>query len=286
MIEKIFIPTVHRVSQQITYERLPAELKRRVIMVVQAWERPQYTYDCEYLMLPDTEEYHFSHYYCLSKTRQKIYEAGQHMKYCVLDDDLIFGRRNLKYFGKASNMSKSKRQATEQDLLEMFETFDRWLDEPDVTVCGCAYVEFPPKYQYMNNTNIASAYWINGNDFSHILSELDLTSVRVMEDVCFLLSLLTRGYGNRLSHEFVLHNQSLVKKNLGSTIWDRQTLEQTYRDHQYLQKLFPGIFTILYEPSMTQRLSGGYRNQGQVSIQWQKAFNRASCATLESFIHD
>ena len=36
MIERIFIPTVHRVDQQITFNNLPDELKGRVTMVVQA----------------------------------------------------------------------------------------------------------------------------------------------------------------------------------------------------------------------------------------------------------
>ena len=35
MIEKIFIPTVTRMDNQITYDNLPDELKKRVVFVVQ-----------------------------------------------------------------------------------------------------------------------------------------------------------------------------------------------------------------------------------------------------------
>ena len=38
MIDKIFIPTVNRIDNQITYNALPDELKRQVVFVVQSWE--------------------------------------------------------------------------------------------------------------------------------------------------------------------------------------------------------------------------------------------------------
>lgn len=287
MIEKIFIPTVNRVDSQIAYINLPDTLKSRVVMVVQAWEREKYTYDCDYMVLPDTEEYHYSNYYCLPKTRKKIYEAGKDIKYCVMDDDITFGRRNAKYFGEASNMEKSKRVATEHDVLEMFDLYDKWLD--DVTVCGCSHVENPPgRTKYRSNSSLGSVLWINGTHFRDILPELDLTSVRVMEDTCFLLTLLTRGYANRVSDEFVFFNESVKKKTMKSTVWDTQTFEQTHRDHKYIQTLFPDVFTILYDKD-GNREKGGYRDYGKVKVQWSKAYKQAKkspVSTLESFLND
>ena len=43
MIEKIFIPTVNRVDNQITYNHLPKELQKKVIFVVQEWEKDKYS---------------------------------------------------------------------------------------------------------------------------------------------------------------------------------------------------------------------------------------------------
>lgn len=279
MVEKIFIPTVNRVDTQIAYQNLPDELRSRVVMVVQAWERERYKYDCEYLVLPDTEEYHFSDYYCLPKTRKYIYEHGKEMKYCVMDDDITFGRRNAKYFGEASNMEKSKRKSTNDDVLEMFALYDSWLDE--VTVCGCSHIENPPSNKkFRNNSSLGSVLWINGNHFKHILHELDITSVRVMEDTCFLLSLLTRGYQNRVSEEFVFHNESVKKANMNSTVWDNQTFEQTHKDHKYIQSLFPQVFKILYDAD-GNRTPGGYRGYGKVSVQWSKAFKQSTINVLD-----
>jgi hypothetical protein len=282
MIEKIFIPTVNRVDNQITYNLLPDELKKRVVMVVQAWERPQYNYDCEYLVLPDIKQYHFSDYYCLPKTRRFIYEMGKDIKYCVLDDDLNFHRRNTKYFGGEDNMEKSKRVATSQDILEMFELYDIWLDEDTVTCCGCSHIENPPSDKfYVNNSSLGSALWLNGKHFKDDLYKWDLTSIRVMEDTHFLLTLLTNGYGNRVSSEFCFSNMSVLKKSMESTVWDTQTFEQTHNDHKKIEERFPKYFKILYNEDGT-RVEGGFRNYGKVKVSWSKAYKKDT-PTLEDF---
>ena len=53
MIDKIFIPTVNRIDNQITYNALPDELKRQVVFVVQSWEREKYNFNVDYLVLPE-----------------------------------------------------------------------------------------------------------------------------------------------------------------------------------------------------------------------------------------
>jgi len=287
MIEKIFIPTVKRVENQITYQNLSPSLRERVVMVVQAWERPEYKYDCEYLVLPDTPEYHYSDYYCLPKTRKLIYEAGKDIKYSILDDDITFYKRNTKYFGEDSNMEKSRKVASHSEVEDMFSLFDEWLDEPEVTVCGCAQLQNPPfPTLYANNSSLTSTYWINGSDFKDLLPTLDLTSVRMGEDVCFLLSLLVNGFGNRVSNEYVIANQSVASKTFGSVLWDSQRIEQTEKDHKILAKMFPGIYNIVYQAGGgNTRQEGGYRNQGKSSIKWSKAYKYFD-NTLENFFNN
>lgn len=287
MIERIFIPTVHRVDQQITFNNLPDELKARVTMVVQAWERDQYRYDCDYLVLPDTEEYHFSDYYCLPRTRKVIYEAGQDMKYAVLDDDLRFMRRNATYWSEVPDMEKSKRDATAAEVGEMFSLFDQWLDEPSVTVCGCAYQGSHPGdisgKKFYNNASLSSGIWVNGRDFKHILADLPLTAVRVAEDVVFLMSLLTRGFGNRVSRQWLYKNVSAAEgKRMASTVWDQQSYEATQRDHKIVQGLFPDFFRILYDEN-GDRLKGGYRGYGKSRISWSKAGKAGAALRSKGF---
>lgn len=284
MIDKIFIPTVHRVNDQITYNNLPDSLKKKVVMVVQAWERPQYQYDCEYHVLPDTPEFHYTDYFCLSRTREVIYNLGKDMKYCMFDDDITFCKRNSKYITGISDMEKSRMQIFGDDVVRMFDMFDEWLDEPEVTVCGCSQIQNPPSDErFRNNTSLTSALWINGNDFKDILPELDLVTVRCSQDVLFLLSLLTRGYGNRVSYEYAMSNVSVMSKKMKSTQWDSQTYEKTLRDHQILEKTFPGIFTIKYDEN-GEREKGGYRNFGKSRILWSKAYR--SKGNLSGFFNN
>lgn len=272
-MDKIFIPTVNRVNQQITYLCLPDTLKKKVTFVVQSWEREKYSFDADYLVLPP--EVNLDDYYCISKTRKLIYKAGQNFKYAVLDDDLNFKRRNSRYWTGVSNMSKSKTPCSDDDILEMFETFSSWLDDPEVTMCGCGHYENPPvKTAYKSNASLGSALWINGPDFKDILPDLDLTSVKVAEDTYFLLQMLTRGFGNRVSNEYLFKNTSVHKKSIKSDIWDKQSFENTQRDHEYIASKFPDFFKVLYNADGT-RVSGGFRDHGKTRVEWSKAYKHS-----------
>lgn len=266
MIDTIYILTVNRPDNQITFNNLSEKYQKKVVMVVQAWEREKYSYPCEYLVLP--ENYHFSDYLCLPKTRRLVMDVAQNQKYCMFDDDLKFGRRNAKYFGDESNMETSKRPATDQDFDDMFNTFDQWLDE--VAICGTSQVENPPGgSKYRNNGSLSSAFWANGKAFQDLLPELPAAPVMAGEDVFFLLTLLSRGYYNRVSEEFVHTNVSNNGK-IASTIWDRQTYEKTLNDHLILEKSFPGVYSIVWDEN-GKRAEGGYRNFGKSKIEWSKA---------------
>ncbi len=272
MIDKIFIPTVKRADNQITYNGLHPDLQKKVVFVVQAWERNQYHYDNEYLILPDYIT--LDHPRAIAETRKVIYEHAANMKYAVFDDDIIFYRRNHKYWTGESNMEKSKRPCEPNELLEMFDLFDVWLDEPDITLASCWPISrFPSLHPYENNRSIGSVYFINGPDFKHKLSEFDLTCVKIYEDMLLTLYLLTNGYGNRTSNEFIFKNESVQGsgKRMESVIWDSETLESARADHRTIEKLFPDFFHVLYDKNGNQ-LEGGYRDFGKVRIECGKAY--------------
>lgn len=275
MIERIFIPTVNRVDNQITYEGLPKELQERVTMVVQKWERPKYHYDCDYLVLPD--KVNLDDYYCLAKTRKIIYQEGCNMRYAILDDDLKFHKRNQKYFGLESNMEKSQRPLHPIELIMMEGVLDNWLDEPNVTIAGISQRQNPPSNKlWTNNTSLSSAIWVNGKDFKDILNELPLVKVRFGEDTLLFLSLLTRGYGNRVSQEFCFENMSLRGT---STLWDQKTKENVEFDHYVIEEHFPEFFQVLYDEN-GERVKGGFRNYGKTKTSWSKAYKSSQQSNL------
>lgn len=279
-IDKIFIPTVKRVNNQVTYHQLPDSLKSKVVMVVQEWERPQYDYPVEYLVLPS--HIHYSDRKAIAMTREHIYRAGMNMKYAMLDDDVRFGRRNSKYWGEPSSMEKSKRNATDEDILEMFDIFDEWLNTK--TVCGCSFSENPPTgVPYRDNTAVYTAWWINGTHFSHELENLDLTSVGIREDAYFMLQLLSLGYSSRVSQEFLILNESVRKKNVDSEIWNNREFESIHSDNLYIQKMFPDVFEIQYD-GQGDNFAKEFRCGGKVRIAWNKAYRSRMNASLGEFL--
>ena len=278
MIEKIYIPTVNRVDNQITYNGLSDSLKERVVMVVQSWERDQYNYDCEYLVLP--EEINLDDYLCLAKTRDYIYKDAGTIKYCVLDDDLIFKRRNQKYFKKSglrleADMKISKRVCTDDDLEEMFNLYDNLLDV--VSYCGGCRIGLPPAESndqrhssYLNNSPVFSQLFLNGADIYEKLEELNTTKIRYNEDVLFLLSILTSGLSGIESQQFGFQNSSTETKEVSQTVWEETTHEQVWKDHKVIENLFPRFFKIILDED-GNRVPGGFRNYGKTQIDWGKA---------------
>jgi len=268
-MDRIFIPTVNRVNDQITLGQIPKSLKNKVTLVVQSWERKKYKYDVDYLVLP--KHINLDDYLCLSKSRKIIYEEGKNLKYCVLDDDLIFKRRNQKRFGLPSNMEKSSRICNEEDMVEMFNLYSNWLSQPNITFCGgCRFSIIPQTKEYLDNKPIFSQLFLNGSDIFDKLNEFPLTEVRYDEDVLFILSLFSKGFGSRESQTFGFDNISL-KGKIEETVWKDSEFRNVWRDHRKIEKLFPQYYNVLLDEN-GKRVKGGFRNYGKTKVFWGKCF--------------
>lgn len=280
MVDKIYIPTVSRVDNQITYNNLPKELQQKVVFVVQEWERDQYKFDTEYLVLPS--DIVIGSKNALSRTRKIIYETGKDQRYAMLDDDLHFKRRNAKYWTGVSNMEMSSKPCSDDDVLEMFELYDSWLDD-GVTFCGCAQKNNPPMTNaYENNRSMSSCYWINGYDWYSDLEDLRIDEVRVAEDVLFILGLLTRGYSNRVSNEFIFSNHSISSKSVESVLWNQTDFDEVHKNHKLIAEMYPKYFKILYDEN-GERVKGGFRDYGKTSIKWTQAYKDSQKKNVTDF---
>ena len=70
MIDKIYIPTLGRVDNQITFDNLPQKYQEIVTLVVTESERPLHKRDCNYLVTEDNIG--------IAKTRKQImYDGGK-----------------------------------------------------------------------------------------------------------------------------------------------------------------------------------------------------------------
>ena len=248
MIEKIYIPTVRRAKNQITFNNLPDELKKRVIMVVESEERHLYNYDCEYLEIPEEIVGKWTQ---LAETRKLIHKHAGNIKYAMIDDDIVINRRNTKYWTGISNMDKSMRKATKDEISLMYEQVSKWLDEPDIGIVGLSTPDVPPgSKEYHDTTNVNTYCFYDGRMISKVIDEMDITSVRVSEDMLFLYEALSRGINSRKSEEWVFDNRSQVDKNLQDTriVW-KNMFDETPEDYfqtdehydcmRYIQKKYP-----------------------------------------------
>ena len=248
MIEKIYIPTVRRAKNQITFNNLPDELKKRVIMVVESGERHLYNYDCEYLEIPEEIVGKWTQ---LAETRKLIHKHAGNIKYAMIDDDIVINRRNTKYWTGISNMDKSRRKATKDEISLMYEQVSKWLDEPDIGIVGLSTPDVPPgSKEYHDTTNVNTYCFYDGRMISKVIDEMDITSVRVSEDMLFLYEALSRGINSRKSEEWVFDNRSQVDKNLQDTriVWkgmfdetpeDYFQTDEHYDCMRYIQKKYP-----------------------------------------------
>lgn len=251
MIERIYIPTVRRCDNQITFNNLPKELQERVIMVVEPGERHLYNYPCTYLEIP---EHIVGTWTQLAQTRFFIHKHAGAIKYCVADDDIIIKRRNAKYWTGTSNLEKSKRFATPEDILLMYESVDKWLDEESIGVVGLSDPGPPPSNsEYIDTVDVYSYVFYDGRMLSKVIDDMDICSLRIAEDVLFLYEVLSRGINTRKSNEWMYDNRSMYDKKMAKSriVWtemykdDEEKPVNFYqsKEHyvamEYIQKKYP-----------------------------------------------
>jgi hypothetical protein len=188
-------------------------------MVVESGERHLYNYPCEYLEIPDKLVGSWTQ---LAETRLFIHKHAGEIKYVVADDDIIIGRRNSNTWTNVSNMETSRRPATSDEILEMFDTFDTWLDEYDIGIVGPSSPDTPPaETEYTDTKGVFSFVAYDGKMLSEEIDDMDITCVRVAEDVLFIYECLSRGINTRLSTEWMMDNRSMTSKELKDTrkVW-------------------------------------------------------------------
>ena len=251
MIEKIYIPTVRRADNQITYNNLPDNLKKRVVMVVEPKDRHLYNYPCEYLEIPEKIVGTWTQ---LAETRLFIHKHAGEIKYCMADDDIIIERRNSKYWTGTSNMEKARRNATPEEVSLAFDIMDKWLDEDNIGITGFSNAGSPPTgTQYLDTVGCFSIIMIDGRMVSKIIDDINITELRTGEDILFLFECLSRGINTRLSMEWLHNNKSMHDKKMKDTrvIWTGMysvdenipTMNEIYQNGfdvvEQIQKKFP-----------------------------------------------
>ena len=216
MIDKIYIPTLGRPEEQVTWDNLPSQLREKVCFVIHEREKDLYKYDAEYLVLPDELDR-------ISKVRKEIIYHADEQRFCMWDDDVIFYRRNRKYYGdlqingeyvtdrlyedgpkKGKPISKWKMEL--EDFQDMFNQFNGWFDnEKTLLHIGHRRTNLPPLGSIADNIFFNSMHCIDGKKLKPIRDEILWDWCQVGEDANFMLEYLTRGYTNRRTDLYSAH---------------------------------------------------------------------------------
>lgn len=264
---------------QITFDNLPASLQEKVILVIDPSERDLYKQNVKFLDLPKEI---IGSWTQLAETRKFIHKHAGTKKYAMIDDDLILGKRNAKYWTGISDTEKSKRPAEPCEILRLFEQADKWLDEEDIGIVGLSDAMVPPaNTEYSDTKGVFGWIFLDGKKISKIINELD-TPIRVAEDVLFLYECLSRGINTRMSNEFLYTNKSASaelkdKRPVWEDMFKEMPKDYFQTDEHYealnvIKKRFPDAITIYEE-------DGRMKN----TKHWKKAYKPKETSTLKGF---
>lgn len=269
MIDKIYIPTLGRSDNQITYNTFPQKWKDIVVMVIQKHEVGLYDYPCEYHIVDDNIG--------IAKTRELIYYLAGKSRYIIIDDDITFKRRNAKYYNKKSNMEKSKMDFNDSDYDDMIKSFDEKHDD-GVVLCGTRLEYLPPdSIPYRDaGGGVYNAYSIDGSIFSEFIDDIDFSYTSnphcTVEDILINMEILSRGYKIGKFDEF-LYSTSFGSEGGCSSF---RTVDEVKSGLKMIQDRFPSYIKILDKEFIN--------GQPKVRIQWSKLIKQSKESNLNKFL--
>ena len=268
-MDKIYIPTLGRHDNQITYNGLPDKWKKLVIMVVQKKEEHLYDYNCKYLVIDNGVG--------IAKTRDLIYRDGGTSRYFIVDDDLKFVRRNVKYYGEKSNMEASKRDFVDSDYDEMFESIDEKLIG-DVVLVGPRLAFMPPaqKKYWDDGGGQYNAYAMNGEEFYPLYEKINWSWVDdptiVCEDILLNLEILNGGKKIGKFDEFLYDTKFGADGGCSSF----RTDDSIISGMNVVKEKFGNYVTVLSKEHK--------QGQPKVRVQWKKLYMNSKKGTLQNFL--
>ena len=270
-MDRIYIPTYKRPDNQVAYNNMPESIQKKVIMVVQDKEHSEGLYD-QY----DCEKFIVGNEIGIAKTRELIYEHAQDCRFGMIDDDLIFSRRNRKYMGDESKMEKSKRNPmNEQDWFDMIGVINKQMDIGHMHI-GNRDTAVPPLGAYFQyNVRMQGSHWVDGAELVKWKDNIDWTYTSVGEDAVLTLECLLHGYKNCKMDEFNNDGWSNTYNEGGCSTYRTKEVEE--QEHLKLCDKYPD----LVRPNGTKT----YREIGEVmnfKFDFKKAFTMGQ-GTLDKF---
>lgn len=272
MIE-IVIPTLKRLSKQITLSNIPDEHKRFATLVVQPQEENEAKKIHDRVFVLSGNDIGFA------KTIKEItyeWSVNRASKFWILDDDLSFMYNDLTDDG----WKKSK--LSDQQFASMIGETEEWISQ-GILHGGIGTTWEPPspsKYPFNTNCRIMTNKFYNGLVLAEYWKEIDWDGCCGAEDFYVNLQLLTRGFENRVWFKYVV-SPSDTNADGGCS---------TYRDVAYhnnametLKTKFPEFVTLKEKVQTT----GPWKGQSKLAatIMWKRAYESSQKSSLEGFFN-
>ena len=247
----IFIPTRGRSEKQKTLQCIPKKFLKNTVLVVHASEMELHK------KYEDTVKVVPLEYNTLSEKKQLIMEMVSTKYAIIVDDDLTFHARKE---GKLV-------VADDSDVCSMFELLEFWLEG------GIAHVGVSARggnnhveSSYLEVTRICLLCGLNVEVFRKEGVRFD--RVPTMQDFDCTLSLLGKGYKNRVSYNYACGHTSGSKG--GCSLYRN---EKTQKESiLFLKENFPYCVKILKKTSGDSWEGFESQSRTDVNILWNKAY--------------
>jgi len=261
----IYIPTRGRLEKQATLKKIPEKWIPYTRLVVGEEEADSHIekYGKELIMISPIEG--------LSAKRQWIMENAHSRYLLFLDDDLRFYTRN----GNTSIAS------TEDDMNDLFNLIFYWISDLKYAHAGlsskshqfhyiCETKEEQNPKNYIEIGKMWAAYGYNVDIFEK--ENIKFDRLPLMQDFDVTLSLLERGYPNRITYKYA-HDQVGGSGSPGGCAFYRTNKlmkETAYK----LEKLHPGVVDVVLKTSKTKWKGLSSNTRVDVNIHWKNAYRK------------
>jgi len=261
MIDTIYIPTLGRSHNQITFDNMTPSVQHITKLVVQPKEQHLYS-KYPTVVLPDND-------IGITATRKWIWEHGQQSRYFVIDDDVKCAVRKPWHNG-----DKTKAIMTTKDWDICLSTTNNWMDN-GISWGGFRTGGLPPAgREYIDNTGTAEVFFFDGTQLPSA-DELDW-ELSTAEDISLSLQLLSKGYRNRVWDRFVYLSDFIGTE--GGCLNMGRDLKMINDNHARLIQKFPDYVSY----NGHKEMMGGTFNK--IKIQYKKAYLSSQINSLEEFM--
>jgi hypothetical protein len=253
----IYIPSAGRNMRQFTLERIPTVYRDITYLVVPKTER--YAYDAHagrcagVLTCPKNG---------IGKTRQWILDTTKCKYVLMLDDDMYFYHRVKKkdWHLATNNMEENKAM--------LDELFAYMIDDGYMHVGMAARTE--ASFYLCSYRNCSRVNNVHGFNVAKMRKHApSFAALPVMEDFNVTLSLLTRGFPNKVLLDYVW-NQPGSNSNGGCSTY--RTAKLQARAATQLAALYPKLVTVVEKKAKAKGSWDGMRTRIDVRIAWHKAW--------------